>query len=227
MAFRRKKDRILQYDPDVVIVQECENPDEKGDWHEFSDWAWIGENEHKGLGVFSRNDITVQSLHNEDAICRYVLPVKLDVDGVRELLAVWAMNEKGEPRRRYIGQVYTALQQYSDYVNPRSIVAGDFNWNAVWDESPDSSLYGDFSDTAEVLNKRGLCSAYHSLNRHEYGVETDPTFFMHKKQDNKYHIDYIFLPYEKLDSVTDFSIGPYEKWIESSDHVPISIEIED
>ena len=26
MAFRKKKDQILRYDPDVLVVQECENP---------------------------------------------------------------------------------------------------------------------------------------------------------------------------------------------------------
>jgi exonuclease III len=225
MAFRKKKERVLQRDPDVVVVQECENPGVRGEWDEFSDWAWIGENEHKGLGVFSRNDITVDPLATESSTCRYALPVTLG--GERDLLAVWAMNEKSEPKRRYIGQVYTALQQYSEHVDSTSIVAGDFNWNSIWDESPKSPLYGNFSDTVDILDERDLCSAYHSLKGCEYGSEIDPTFFMHKKHDRPYHIDYVFLPREKVDSVVDFSVGTYDGWIEFSDHVPLTVDIEE
>ena len=47
MAFRRKKDQILEYDPDLLVVQEYENPAEKGKWDGFADWRWIGENDHK------------------------------------------------------------------------------------------------------------------------------------------------------------------------------------
>ena len=77
MVFRKKKERVLQHNPDVVVVQECENPDEKGDWDEFFDWAWIGESEHKGLGVCSRNEITVEpalSSHCSRTTCAGVRP---------------------------------------------------------------------------------------------------------------------------------------------------------
>ena len=61
----------------------------------------------------------------------------------------------------------------------------------------------------------------------EYGSEIDPTFFIHKKHDRPYHIDYVFLPREKVDSVVDFSVRTYDEWIEFSDHVPLTVDIEE
>lgn len=49
---------------------------------------------------------------------------------------------------------------------------------------------------------------------------------MHKKMKRPYHIDYVFLPEQMLDSTTEFEIGEYSEWIETSDHMPIMIEIE-
>jgi len=31
-AFRRKQHELLNLEPDVVVVPECENPEGKGDW---------------------------------------------------------------------------------------------------------------------------------------------------------------------------------------------------
>lgn len=121
-----------------------------------------------------------------------------------------AMNDKQNPEKRYIGQVYTALQAYSEFVDSNTVVAGDFNWNAIRDESPRSPLCGDFSATVECLHGNGLQSAYHTMTSSEFGTEEDPTFFMHRKQSKKYHTDYIFFPKEHTESVADFSVGAYD-----------------
>ncbi|WP_135823265.1 endonuclease/exonuclease/phosphatase family protein [Halorussus ruber] len=225
MAFRKKQDQILQYNPDVLVIQECENPDSKGDWSEFSDWVWVGENENKGLGVFARNGLTLELADDETAESQYVVPV--EVNGARDLLAVWAMNDESNPRNRYIGQVFTALQQYQDFVESDAIVAGDFNWNVRWDESPKSPLRGDFMETVKVLNELGLQSVYHHHNDAEFGDEDDATFFMHKKPEKKYHIDYIFAPDRAITPIQNYTIGTYDEWIDASDHVPTVVEFED
>lgn len=225
MAFRKKKDRILEQGPDVLIIQECENPAVKGDWPEFSDWRWIGDTEHKGLGVFCRNGRTIDGTATEDSDSRYLLPV--EIDGAKDVLGVWAMNDEDEPRRRYISQVYTGLQQYRDFLHSDAVVAGDFNWNIIWDESPKSTLYGDFAETVDVLNELGLVSSYHRISGSDFGEETEPTFFMHKKEEQTYHTGYLFANEEAVGSVDDFYIGSYEKWIDASDHMPIIIEFDE
>ena len=54
MAFRNKKESVLRYDPDILVIQECENPENRGVWDEFENYVWCGNNDNKGLGVFTR-----------------------------------------------------------------------------------------------------------------------------------------------------------------------------
>ncbi|QGA81546.1 endonuclease/exonuclease/phosphatase family protein [Halomicrobium sp. LC1Hm] len=220
MAFREKKYPLLEEDTDILVVPECENPETKGGWDEFTDWKWMGENDNKGLGVFTRNGISIESVTEIEG-CRYAMAVRTNL---LDLLAVWAMNEKRNPRQRYIGQVWTALQSYSDFVSDNAIVLGDFNWNIIWDESPKSPLCGNFSETVEELNKHGLRSVYHQVTGDEFGEEASPTLFMHKKEDRPYHTDYVFFPEAMLKSA-DISVGNYDEWIDASDHMPIIIDV--
>lgn len=223
MAFRKKKGEILEHDPDIAVIQECENPATKGDWSEFSDWEWVGNNDNKGLGIFVRNGASIDSIAEKNDKCQYFLPVK--ITGSVDVLGVWAMNNETNPEKRYIGQVYTALQQYQDFVDSNTVVAGDFNWNVQWDESPKSPLCGNFEETVDILNEIGLSSSYHHVTGSEFGDEDDPTFFMHKKQNRPYHTDYLFLPEKLNDSIDTFSVGEYQDWTEASDHMPIMAEL--
>ena len=104
------------------------------------------------------------------------------------------MNDETNPSQRYIGQVYTALAAYSESLDGNVAILGDFNWNIVWDGSPKSPLCGDFSDTIEVLQERGLKSSYHHMTGDEFGDEDSPTFYMHKKAERPCHIGYTFIP---------------------------------
>ena len=223
MAFRKKKDQILRYDPDILVIQECESPSAKGDWSEFSDWIWVGEDEHKGLGIFSRNGISLEPGNVSGAGGRFSIPVATDTSV--DVLGVWAMNDKQNPENRYIGQVYTALQDYCEWIDSETVVVGDFNWNVVWDESPKSPLRGDFSDTVGILNDCGLRSGYHAVTDSEFGDEDTPTFYMHKKQDRPYHIDYIFAPDRTAGSTAEIVVGKYDDWIDASDHMPVMMTV--
>lgn len=224
MAFREKKDLLLEYDPDILIIQECENPETKGEWDEFSDWRWIGDNDNKGLGVFCRNGLKVDSTPPQDNESRYALPVH--ISGGLDILGIWAMNDEENPRQRYIGQVYTALQDYREFLNSNSVIAGDFNWNIIWDESPDTPLRGDFLETVDKLSEIGLVSSYHRLTGSRYGSENSPTFFMHKKQNRDYHTDYLFLPERLSYHVNNLEVGSFQNWIDASDHMPIIVDID-
>jgi len=174
-AFRRKQHRLLEFEPDIAVVPECENPAMKGDWSAWTDWRWTGDDPHKGLGVFT---LTITDTV-EVAEANHFLHIKTDrVD----VLAVWAMNNRENPRQRYIGQVHTVLETHPELVEEDTIVAGDFNWNVMWDESSNSPLRGDFGEAREMLNKVELYSAYHAVSGDEFGEETEPTFYMHKKE---------------------------------------------
>lgn len=179
MAFRKKKDQLLKYNPDILIIQECENPAVAGNWTEFSDWQWVGDNKHKGLGVFCCNGLEITKKFETDSSLRYILPVS--IPGAKNILGVWAMNDTDEPQQRYIGQVYIGLQYHQNVVDSNTVVAGDFNWNAIWDESPNMPLYGNLSEIIELLENEGLISVYHEVTNSSFGEESDPTFFMYKK----------------------------------------------
>ncbi len=222
MAFREKKDKLLELDPDIAIVQECESPAARGTWEEFSAWEWVGDNEHNGLGVFSRNRGRIERLEGTESASRYTLPVRTDLP--IDILGVWAMNDETEHRKRYIGQVYTALDDYSEFVDSETVVAGDFNWNVRWDTSPKYPLYGDFADVVAELHDKALQGAYHVSESCEFGNEDDPTFYMHKKRDRGYHIDYVFVPTVLADVHFDCWIGDYDEWIDLSGHMPVVVD---
>lgn len=219
-AFRRKQHQLLDLNPDIAVVPECENPAGKGDWSAFTDWRWAGDDPNQGLAVFTRNDIAIADT-TEIAEADHFLHVETDSVDV---LAVWAMNDEKNPRQRYIGQVYTALQNHLELIDGNTVVAGDFNWNTIWDESPNSPLCGDFADTRGVLNENGLCSAYHKARGDEFGEEAESTFYMHKKEERPYHIDYAFLPEQRVDAETSVTVGTFADWIDASDHMPLLIE---
>ncbi len=222
MAFRNKHELLCDEDPDVLVVQECEDPSYNGSWNEFTDWKWIGENRNKGLGIFTRNGHTLDRINTEQPDCQYVLPVKINESIT--LLGVWAMNDEQQPAKRYIGQVYTAVQHY-DCIDERTVVTGDFNWNVIWDDSPSPSLCGDFDAVTTQLSAAGLVSAYHYCSGVDYGDEPDPTFYMHKKETRPYHTDYVFVPESAL-RATSMRVGAYSDWIDASDHMPLLVDIE-
>lgn len=220
-AFRRKQHQLLDPEPDIAVVPECEDPGGKGDWSAWTDWAWTGDNPHKGLGVFTRNDIAITNT-TEIAEADHFLHVETDAVDV---LAVWAMNDRENPRQRYIGQLHTALETHPELVNEDTAVAGDFNWNVTWDESPNSPLRGDFADVRGALNEAGLCSAYHAARGDEFGEEAEATFYMHKKEERPYHIDYAYVPEQQIESGAEVTVGRYDDWIDASDHMPLMLSI--
>jgi len=171
--------------------------------------------------VFTRNDITI----SDTTVIReadYFLHIETDAVDV---FAVWAMTNKENPRQRYIGQLHTALETHSELVDGETVVAGDFNWNVTWDESPNSPLCGDFADVRAALNRNGLCSAYHAVCGDEFGEEAEATFHMHKKEDRPYHIDYVFAPGHRIGQETEVRVGGYDGWIGTSDHMPLLVTL--
>jgi endonuclease/exonuclease/phosphatase family metal-dependent hydrolase len=143
------------------------------------------------------------------------------------LIAVWSQNNKEDPRRRYIGEVWQSLNYYKDMFRFPTIIAGDFNWNVIWDgEHIKYPLYGTLTDVINLLNQFEISSMYHASKKVKFGTERDPTLYFRKNRKTPYHIDYIFAPADFVDSRKSFSVGKYEDWISLSDHMPLIAEIE-
>jgi exodeoxyribonuclease III len=221
MAYRKKAKLISRYSPDLVVVPECESSGEP-----TSKKLWFGDNQKKGIGIFSYSDFELK-LHEEyNPAFRYVIPIKVKSDDLNfNLFAVWAMDNTEDLRRRYIGQVYTAINYYINLLDYPIIIIGDFNWNAILDKSSDYPLYGNLSNTVDVLKGKGIRSAYHEVFREDFGTETKPTFFMRHNENKPYHIDYCFVSSDF--DIYDVEIGTYNDWKASrSDHVPLIVTLE-
>jgi exodeoxyribonuclease III len=148
MAFRKKYKQILPYDPDLLIVSECEHP-EKLNTKFYNNVLWVGNNRNKGLAVFSFNDFEIAIHESYCENYKYVLPVIVTNNKAMNLVAVWSQNNKEDPRRRYIGEVWQSLNYYKNMFNSPTIIAGDFNWNVIWDkEHSNYPLHGTFTDVS-------------------------------------------------------------------------------
>ena len=96
MAFRKKAEFILPYNPDIAVISECENPEKlkfTGDTKLPTDILWYGTNPHKGVGIFSYGDYRFQLLDCHNPSFKNILPIAVTGGKVDfTLFAVWANN---------------------------------------------------------------------------------------------------------------------------------------
>lgn len=224
-ALRRKFGFLTQFNADILIIQECENPAEIKD-SEFKEWAgsyeWIGERKSCGLGIFVKNNHTISRLgwtdEYETRTVRLFLPVIIDESQL--VLGVWT-KQNNSPNFRYIGQFWKYLQLHKPRLTG-AIIAGDFNSNARWDEW---DRWWNHSDVIKELDEIGLISCYHAILNEEQGTETRNTFYLHRRVDKAYHIDYCFAPSTFIRTSSSITIGQYDRWIALSDHMPMVTSI--
>lgn len=202
---------------DVLVVQECEQKDE---WDRFSDWEWVGDNKNSGVCVFTRNGIKIEKSELLECGSGWFVMVKTSSIDV---LGVWSKDD-GPNKLRYIGGVLKVLRDNKELLSGDIVVLGDFNWNV--NITADHPILGNFDDVLDVLNNNSLYSAYHRGTGENFGEESQATFFMHRKEDKSYHIDYIFAPDTYIDNGV-LKIGSYNEWAEYSDHVPLFLDISD
>lgn len=225
-AFRKKFQSLLNFDADILIIQECENPEESKD-KAYSNWAsnylWIGDSKNKGLGIFAKNNFKLQHLEwlnkYKDHSVKYFLPFK--VNDNFEFIAIWA-HHNNSPNFGYVGQIWKYLEINNHQIN-NQIIIGDFNSNSIWDQW---DRWWNHSDIINTLKKRNIESIYHILNKENQGSESLSTFYLQRNLSKAYHIDYCFLPQTLVEKVVNFKIEPYNNWNELSDHCPLIIEIE-
>lgn len=224
MAFRKKYKRIVEdFAPDIMVIQECEEPN-KLQFVTDGQFAieWVGDNRNKGLAILSKNNLKIQQLILAHRNVRYMLPV--EVDNIYKIIAFWAMNDKKDWKQRYIGQVWVGLNTCLSYIDDKTFVIGDFNWNVIWDDPVTVPLYGKLTDVINLLKKFRIESSYHYLRSEDFGKEAEKTFYLQRRLDKGYHTDYIFAPAGVLGRAKSFVVGKYDKWTRYSDHMPLCIE---
>ena len=221
-AFRKKHKLLEEFDADLLIIQECEDPARSTS--AYSEWAgnhlWVGENKNRGLAVFARNGSSIADLEWNNQGLQLFLPCL--VNGNLTVLAVWT-KQANSPTFKYIGQLWKYLQVHGEKLATGNvIVAGDFNSNTTWDVW---DRWWNHSDVVKELDAMGIKSLYHEIKKEVQGKETTPTLFLHRKQERPYHIDYAFASTHLFDSSSEINVGSSEKWLQYSDHMPLLFEI--
>ena len=224
-AFRKKFNTLLDFNADIYIIQECENPAESKDL-EYKSWAknylWIGDSKNKGLAVFVKEEINLQPLdwtnNFKDHSVKHFLPCLINNDF--QLLAVWT-HQNNSPNFGYIGQFWKYLQVNKNKFK-KIIIAGDFNSNTIWDEW---DRWWNHSDVIKELEEINIESLYHKYFNESQGKETKPTFFLQRNLSKPYHIDYCFSSNEFTSNLKKVEVPNFDQWRHLSDHVPMIITI--
>jgi exonuclease III len=221
-ALRKKLVALHSYDADVYVIQECENPNESScpDYRAWaSNYLWVGGNKNKGLGVFAKPEIALASLNLDAGTLESFIPCTLNERFV--LWAVWT-RQANSPTFRYIGQLWKYLQKHKAALSGKdAVVIGDFNSNICWDAW---DRWWNHSDVVRELEELGIYSLYHAVNGEAQGSESSPTFYMYRKREKPYHIDYAFLSKMYLSSAS-LEVGNPNIWLEHSDHMPLFMQI--
>lgn len=224
-ALRKKYTQLENFNADILVIQECENPKEST--KQYQEWAkeylWIGTNKNRGLGVFSKTkkiellDWSDKYHLWKDEMLELFIPCLIDDKYI--LIAVWT-KQANSKNFGYIGQLWKYLQLHKSKLKKEStIIIGDFNSNSIWDEW---DRWWNHSDVVKELAALNIQSIYHKAYQEEQGKESVPTFFQHRKVDKKYHIDYIFSSSNLIQNSKSLEVGKPNVWLEYSDHMPIT-----
>ena len=219
-AFRKKFDHLREISADILIIQECENPETSKD-NNYKKWAanyiWTGENQNNGLAIFADRKIELRK-HNWDSDgLKYFIPCS--VNDNFNLIAAWCHGDT--PGFQYIGQFWNYLHR-NKMKFENCILAGDFNSNTIWDKPLRTWNH---SDVVRELRELKIESFYHLEKKEEQGQERTPTLYLQRNLNKPYHIDYIFgceMLYNRLKCVT---IGQPQEWLQISDHMPVIGEL--
>jgi exodeoxyribonuclease III len=222
MALSRKRHHLYDLYPDIAVIPECSQSCLKLCLKDGFEGRWFGDNPRKGLGVLVAKPLHIMRAQKPRS--RWVVPLSIS-GGWRDLrlIAVWTMHVKGGGARSYIGQLSEAVLNNPQWFSGKStIVCGDFNSNKIWDEEGDAVNH---STVVRALEKQRLVSAYHNFYSESQGKETRFTHYMWHRKARKYHIDYVFLPYQWAVRIKRVEVGTHAAWSKLSDHVPLCVDV--
>lgn len=221
-GFARKHAAIAAMEPDVLVVPEAARVDgleQVLGASPVNSVEWVGSNPRKGLGVVSYGEYSLRVHEAYDARLRWILPLEVRGPIPFTLVAVWAMPDE-DSGRRYAQCVFDACDSYRTLLeSPRVVIAGDFNNNVCFD-TPRHPLK--FASVLSTLESRGLRSLYHVERGCAHGEEPDPTFFLYRRAERRYHIDFIFAKAALMELGFSVTVGDHATWGSASDHMPLA-----
>ncbi len=164
------------------------------------DSLWFGKNQHKGLAIFSYSDYRFKVLENHNENLKMIIPIAATGAGFDfNIFLIWAYNPD-DMDGRYITEVWKAISHYDELLTDRStMLIGDFNSNTIWDYK--KHRLGSHAGVVEQLESKKIFSTYHLYHKQTQGKEKHPTFYMYRRKDKAYHIDYCFVSADMIESL--------------------------
>lgn len=221
MGLQKKAHEVAALKPDIAVIPECGESSMSALERYGYEGIWVGSNPHKGLAAFVRRPLHPRLLCTPTH--KWIAVVEIEnFDRPLRLIAVWACKVGDKKSENYIGQLYGALSEHPSWLSlPDTIVAGDFNSNAIWDHT---RPLGNHTSVVRMLEGRKIVSAYHRFFKEQHGKERRHTLFLLKNRSKPFHIDYVFLPENLEKSLKKVSIGAHSKWNVLSDHRPLVVD---
>jgi exonuclease III len=218
-AFRKKFEQLEQFSADILVIQECEDPQQCKD-AKYKDWAenciWRGENPNKGLAIIANKKIRLRLNDWAGGELKYFISCK--VSNEFNVIGAWCHGDTID--FQYIGQFWKYLQINKSRFKD-CIIAGDFNSNAIWDKP---NRPWNHSNVIAELKQLGIRSLYHLHRKEIQGCEKEATLYLQKNLAKAYHIDYIFGSTRFIDRLTTVTTGVPSQWLSFSDHMPVLTE---
>jgi exonuclease III len=222
MALAKKRELLYALRPDIAVIPECSHASMLVCQEDGFNTRWWGENKHKGLGVIAAKPWSLEPRRRP----RQKWIASAWVRGPQEflLIAVWACPVGTVRELNYVGQTYEALVRHPKWFADRRpvVLCGDFNSNTSLDPGRRVRKH---SAVVELLARKNIVSAYHTFFSENHGAETRPTYYFWHRQERRFHLDYIFLPRDWAERVTNFRVGSFNEWRSSSDHMPILVDV--
>jgi len=214
---------VLQLAPDILVVPECDKTapvQQELEGARQTGFEWVGRISSKGLGIFSFGDyrLSLAGFYNPNH--RFVVPLEVQGPMSFLLLAVWTVpDEIGS----YVRPLVEAWKEYTPQIRAQNVViAGDFNASVQFRGKPNFH----FSVFLNLVAESGVCSLYHETTDEPHGQEKAPTFFLYRKRERPFHIDYMFAGAGLRSRLKSFRVGNHEDWAVHSDHMPLSAHFE-
>lgn len=222
MAFRKKAEKMLSFAPDILVLQECEQPEkilQVTNIGKHTSFLWFGGNRHKGLAVISFNGYALTADPGYNPRFKYIVPIQVKKGNKRfHLFAIWA-NNPGDKDGPYVAQVWKAIRYYQKILAAGPcMLLGDFNSNAIWDKEHKGKGH---SAVVAMLHANHIGSCYHHFNGCAQGAELHPTHYLYRHEHRAYHLDYCFASESLLRNLHQVQIGRFAEWRALSDHMPL------
>ncbi len=228
--FQSKKDAILELGPDILVVPECDKPENLMFENAVapSGRDWIGDK--NGIGVFCFNGYRLERLGGYDHEIKYFAPFRVSKDDFSvTILAAWAW-KPGDSSEPYYDIVSKAIKHYDLLLHAQTptLFLGDFNTpgtgNNLMTPVPNNPCLNKHREIVGKLAEMGMVSLFHAKNKglvHGKEKPDQATLYYNKHRHEPFHCDYCFASKTMADRLLTIEIGDPNVWLDHSDHMPL------